>query len=150
MTSSINHGSKRSKSSSSTQRGSKRQVIFVASHFLRSGWLKVGNNENRERDVEKVANVRYWDSDSGFRGLHICRMPISCKNSVSANRKSANSPKNIWSENHKSANCHICARSADLKRSFSPQICGFAIGGPYSACGPPTFDSKYCKKASQK
>jgi hypothetical protein len=42
------------------ERGSKRrtgQVIFVASHFVRSGWLKVGNNENRARGVGKVANV---------------------------------------------------------------------------------------------
>ncbi len=44
----------------------------------------------------------------------------------SANRK------NIGYANHKSANCHICRRSANVTFFLSPQICGFAI------CGPPT------------
>jgi hypothetical protein len=68
MTSSINHCRKRSKSSSSKQRGSKRrkgQIIFTASHFFRSGWLKVGNNENRG------TSGRWQMLGTGFRTVAI-------------------------------------------------------------------------------
>jgi hypothetical protein len=39
--------------------------------------------------------------------------------------------KNIWSQNHKSANCHTCKRSANVTNFVSLQIHGFAICGTY-------------------
>ncbi len=55
----------------------------------------------------------------------------SAKKFGSANRK------NIGYANRKSANCHICRRSANVTNFVSPQICGFAI------CGPPTQHQWY-------
>ncbi len=43
--------------------------------------------------------------------------------------KSANHKK-IWSENSKSAMCHICGRSANVTNYLSSQICGIAICEP--------------------
>ncbi len=44
------------------------------------------------------------------------------------------------SANHKSANCHICERSANLTNLESSQVCGFAICWNIHIGGPPTID----------
>jgi hypothetical protein len=79
-----------------------------------------------------------WVSDSGDRGLHICRMLISCKNSVSAKRKSANPPKMYGP---KIANCHICGKSENLKEVSVRKMADLQFAE--LICGPPIIDSKY-------
>jgi hypothetical protein len=60
------------------------------------------------------------------KNLRICKVLSPQKNLGLQNGK------NIGYANRKSANCHICRRSANVTNFVSPQICGFAI------CGPPT------------
>ncbi len=55
------------------------------------------------------------------KNLRICQVLRLQKNFGSANRK------NIGYADRKSANCHICRRSANVTNFVSPQICGFAL-----------------------
>ncbi len=70
---------------------------------------------------------------NSFVWIQICERFKCTKIIGPANRKSTNR-KNIWSANHKSANCHICGRSA---KNWSPQIADLLYAK--LICGPPAF-----------
>ncbi len=66
--------------------------------------------------------------------LRICGSPQ--KIIAAANRKSVDH-KNTWSANRKSANCHICERSANLKKILVPKFADLRFAE--LICGPLTF-----------
>ncbi len=76
--------------------------------------------------------------------VYICKEQeyVFAKRFGSANHKSTNLPirKKIVSANRKYAKCHICGRSANLRKLFEFPTCGF-LRFEELICGPPTFGS---------